>query len=103
MVNGARWHESLNMGWETRERGGRYYTQSYRQGGQVKRRYIGAGILGELAAQFDEERRLEAEIAREEERARILAIDALLEAWHETVMNTQGLSPLLSVCIKIET
>lgn len=79
------------MGWDTNQSGTRFYTQSYREGGKVKRRYIGIGILGELAAMADEERRLDAEIAREEEQAeqaRIAAIDAPLEAWHQSVMDT---------------
>lgn len=53
------------MAWESRKRGGMYYTRSRKENGQVTREYIGGGMLGQLAAQMDAEERER----REEERA----------------------------------
>ncbi len=41
------------MGWETRERGGRYYTRSRKVGGRVVREYIGGGSIAALIADQD--------------------------------------------------
>ena len=61
------------MGWETRKRGGPYYTRSRRVDGGVRREYVGGGILGKIAALDDQyERRKREEDAaywkEEEER-----------------------------------
>lgn len=63
------------MAWEKRKHsGGRYYTRSYREGGRVRRQYVGKGRLAELWAWFDavqrEEREIDAEERREERRQR---------------------------------
>jgi len=52
------------MAWETRARGGRYYTRSIRRHGRVYREYIGTGPVAELAAQLEAAERAQ----RQEER-----------------------------------
>ena len=45
------------MSWETRERGGPYYTRTRRVNGHQIREYVGGGILGQEAAEIDAEER----------------------------------------------
>lgn len=62
------------MAWERRKRGSWYYTRSRRVGGRVVRDYLGCGLLGQLAAENDEEARQ----VRREEREGPLAVEAAL-------------------------
>lgn len=45
--------------WERRERGGLYYTRSKKVNGEVVRKYVGGGVLGELASQMDTLKRIQ--------------------------------------------
>jgi hypothetical protein len=82
------------MAWEERQRGGRYYYQSVREAGEVRKKYIGVGEVAELIAHADDTMRrhreeLRARAREELERMRGLvsgaleldeAVDALLRA-----------------------
>jgi hypothetical protein len=70
------------MSWEARGRGTSYYTRSKRVNGVVVRQYVGAGVLGEIAARTDAERRRRRETERamwRVEKERIEEFDADLD------------------------
>ena len=76
--------------WESRERGGLYYTRSRKVDGRVVREYVGGGVLGELAAQMDAEERRR----REDDAA----------AWRKERERLEGLADLLDeFCEDVET
>ena len=88
------------MAWETRARGGAYYTRSHKIAGQVYREYVGTGPLAELAAAEDElhrEAREQALADRRTERERLaaldgplLALDARVEALYRAALLVAG-------------
>ena len=56
------------MAWETRGRGGQYYTRSKRVGGKVKREYVGSGPMARIEASLDSLDRQRRETQREADR-----------------------------------
>ncbi len=78
------------MAWETRQRGGRYYTRSKKIGGRVIREYVGTGFVGQLAAAADER-----------ERAQRQAQQAAWRAEQEQIES--AIAPLEKFCEVVET
>ncbi len=72
------------MGWETRARGGTYYTRSRRVNGQVVREYVGGGDIGRLAADLDAIERAERRSCDEEfrqQQSEMQELDEMIEGF----------------------
>ena len=71
------------MAWETRRRGGRYYTRSRKENGRVVREYVGKGEVAQAIAQLEaldrQRQAAESEIQRRE-RARLEDLEELVAA-----------------------
>ena len=65
------------MAWESRERGGHYYTRSRRVNGRVVREYIGGGELAQIASENDDDRRTLRKAERQQQRAELERLEAL--------------------------
>ena len=67
------------MGWERRDRGGRYYTRSRKVQGRVVREYVGTGPVAEMIAEIDNTK-LAQRVARREalraEQKRMASVEA---------------------------
>ncbi len=71
------------MGWESRARGGRYYTRSRKVAGRVAREYVGTGPIAELMAEMDaveRSRRMAEREALRAEREQTISVDASVGA-----------------------
>jgi hypothetical protein len=70
------------VAWETRQRGGRYYTRSRRSsaklGGRVLREYVGSGPFAELVAEADRVARAEREAQAMRDRWEREKLEALI-------------------------
>ncbi len=82
------------MGWETRQRGGRYYTRSRKVNGRVVREYVGGGAIGQLAARLDAQDRA----SRRAERAQFDILTFEAEAVGEALAELDGICETLARC-----
>jgi hypothetical protein len=76
------------MPWESRNGRGRYYTQSYREGNRVRRRYIGQGPYAAQIAQADafQKRRLnDAKLELREAENQIRQVESRMKDFHDSV------------------
>jgi hypothetical protein len=76
------------MAWESRQRGGPYYTRSKRVNGQVVREYVGGGELARIVAEQDTINRTIREARRKRERnelERLKTADAAVEEFCKAV------------------
>lgn len=86
------------MAWETRARGGRYYTRSIRRNGKVHREYVGTGQVAELLAHFDAADRVDRQRERHEEAHHRAMADAVEAPVNELDQLVEAVVRLELVC-----
>jgi len=83
------------MAWESRNGAGHYYTRSKRVNGRVMREYVGTGLIGELAALEDAERRAEREARRRRlwnaEKSKLEALESTVDRFTHSVSELTSL------------
>jgi len=76
-MRGKRREVTQRMGWERRKRGGLYYTRSRKVSGRVVREYVGGGLAGHLAAQMDDNERMDRKSRDEKRQAEIFQFESI--------------------------
>jgi hypothetical protein len=85
------------MAWDVRAGGKKYYYRSRRDAERVSRQYFGAGLLAEMAAEIDAEKRAK----RREFAARFRAEKARLEPFDQSIVQLDKITDLVLAAMMV--